>query len=124
MKLKELEFVFENCESGVVSCSDVHYFDVNGVAEKITCNIFGDVMNFKHCEKFLALVNKDIMVETLDGKQMTFLERLQYRDLACIVVHCDEGSDTYYVPWEGDSDYVNDAVHINVYDDRIEITVG
>ena len=136
MKLKHIEFTFENCDMiridgehiGVFLVDDIstsirrlgcNSIDKMDVAKTIAIEIFKDAN--KERDQFGQTQNEDF-------KQMTFDRFMEYNDITNIQFELieDNGNDTktshaeyydYYVDWTGDSEYTNGAQKTCIGDD-------
>lgn len=126
-KLKNITFIFENCDSITIDGKYVGYFlvdDLKTSFERIACNCISKTEN---AGTFAIEIHKDAnkeryqfnMTNCKDVKQMTF-NRFLCSDITAIqfileedyvednkIPRADEYS--YYVCWTGDSDYYNES---------------
>jgi hypothetical protein len=129
MRLKYIEFDFENCDSIRIDGKYVGNFlveDIRTVIRRTACNSV-DRMDVAHT--FAIEIHKDANVERYafgqdgneDFKEMTFDRFDEYGDITSVHfvleekvsskdgVTLTEDSYDYYVDWTGECDYINDS---------------
>lgn len=125
MKLKEITFIFENCEDITIDGKYVGYFlveDIRTSIERIACNAINKI-DVAHT--FAIEIHKDANKERypfgLKGhKELTFDRFVAYDDITSIQFelvedYVEDGREpitehyNYYVHWTGESDQENDS---------------
>ena len=128
MKLKYIEFVFENCDSIKIEGKYIGDFLVDNLEtsiKRIACN---SIKKMDVANTVVIEIHKDANKERYqfdqnhikNFKQMTFDRFKEYEDITCIQFeleedYVEEGQvprreyHDYYVDWTGDSEYTNNA---------------
>lgn len=125
MKLKEITFVFENCECITIDGKYIGDFlveDIRTSIKRIACNAINKI---DVVYTFAIEIHKDANKERCsfgckDDKELVFDRFNSYTDITRIEFelvddYVEEGQEQiveqycYYVDWVGDSDYINDA---------------
>ncbi|MDE7425727.1 MAG: hypothetical protein K2N51_18870 [Lachnospiraceae bacterium] len=131
MKLKYIEFVFENCDSIKIEGKYIGDFlvdDLEKSIKRIACNL---IEKIEVANTIAIEIHKDANKERYqfnqtqyeDFKQMTFDRLKEYADITSIQFeleedYVEEGQVlcreyyNYYVDWSGDSEYTNEAQKI------------
>lgn len=125
MKIKNIDFIFENCDVISIDGKYIGNFLVDDIftsIQRVACNSIEEI-TVTHT---IAIeIHKDANKERYefnqsqieDFKQMTFDRFTNYNDITAVEFTLEEvyeniGKDYkyhYYVDWVGDSDYTNDA---------------
>lgn len=111
--LKEVTFIFENCDSITIDGKYVGEFlvdDIKTSFERMACNYIGKC---ETANTFVIEIHKDANKERCalgveEWKQMTF-DRFGGCDIASIEFELEGKRYSYYVNWTGDDDCLNDA---------------
>ncbi|MEK4427740.1 hypothetical protein MHB54_00620 [Paenibacillus sp. FSL M7-0802] len=114
-KLKEFVFVLENCEAVTIESKYIGNFNVENIRSTIVKH-YNDISHYKICETFSIAINKEASkdyyvfgINDEEHKQSTF-KRLTYGDIVSIeIVYEDDIKEDFYVDWQGDSEYLNEA---------------
>lgn len=129
MKLKYIEFILENCDSIKIEGKYIGNFlveDIKTSIQRIACNA---INRMDTANTFVIEIHKDANKERYqfdqtqreDFKQMTFDRLTSSNDITSIEFELEEAYPSeqsaapcrehyhYYVKWEGESDYTNEA---------------
>lgn len=120
--LKEITFVFENCDYITIDGKYVGHFIVDDIKTsfaRMACNYIGKC---ESTDTFVIEIHKDANKERCElgieeYKQMTF-DRFKMGDITSIEFVLEEKKYQYYVNWVGYSDYVNDAQSTYISEDN------
>lgn len=133
MKLRNITFIFENCDSITIDGKYVGHFlvdDIKTSIERIACNAI-DRMDV--CHTFAIEIHKDANKEryAFDQthierfKEMTFDRFKEYGDITHIQfelydAYAEEGEEVrvehydYYIHWTGKSEYTNESQKVYI----------
>ena len=125
MKLKEITFILENCDSITIDGKYVGDFlveDIRTSVSRIACNAINK-MDIAYT--FAIEIHKDANKERypfgfIEDKELTFNRLVAYDDITSIDFkliedYVEEGQEPiiehyhYYIHWTGESDYVNES---------------
>jgi hypothetical protein len=123
-KIKEIEFVLENCECiklpaeyiDMVITSDIKKY-IHAQDTTFWYNYYTDYMLIKLLQK-----SKDFMSIRQEGSKISAWERLQHNDVTSVCFIFEDGTeDQIGVPWPKHSDWVNFNQNIKETDNLIII---
>lgn len=117
MKLKEITFVFENCDCITIDGKYIGDFlvdELNTSIQRIACN---SIEQMDGANVVVVEIHKDANKERYpfaqtnweDSKHMVFDRFVEYDDITSIEFKLDDKDYSYYVDWVGDDDYENEA---------------
>lgn len=129
MKLKNITFVLENCDSITIDGKYIGDFYVGDIKREIKRIASNAICEMNITNNFMIEIHKDANVKRCDffdvfsftdkeNSHMTFDRFLECNDITSIDFVLEEESNdfdypckaySYYVNWVGDSDYVNEA---------------
>lgn len=117
--LKEITFVFENCDYITIDGKYVGHFlvdDIKTSFERIACN---SISKMDVAETFVIEIHKDANKERypfgqLDGMvwanyKHSIFDRFMEYDITSIEFVLNEKEYSFYVTWNGDDDQMNDS---------------
>lgn len=114
MKIKSIEFIFENTESLHICGSHIGNLVIDDIKHSIKRVAVNSIMEFFTCQNFQIEINKaaDGHYVTIDNSisEYTKFERLtNFRDVVCVSLTCDDGTQKdFFVNWVDDGcDYKN-----------------
>ncbi|KAF6630583.1 hypothetical protein H6F38_14235 [Paenibacillus sp. EKM208P] len=114
-KLKEVTFGLENCEALSIKGEYIGNFGVENIKSSIRKH-YNNISHFNVCDTFSMAINRGAnkgyyAFDTKDEhyKQNTF-KRLTQGDIVSVdIIYDDDTKDEFYVHWEGENDYLNEA---------------
>lgn len=128
MKIKYIEFIFENCDSIKIEGKYIGYFLVDDLKTSIKRIAINSIKKMDSANIVAIEIHKDTNKERCafgqnhfeDFKEMTFDRFKKYGDITSIQFeleedYVEEGRSPrreyydYYVSWTGDNEYVNEA---------------
>lgn len=102
MEIKQIQLVFENCESIEIDRKYIGDLKIDNIKESICRVASNSISSFKTCKVFLLSVN-----HLADTKQ-SIKRLLQYNDITSVIVLFEDGSkDSFRVKWNYDDSQYN-----------------
>ena len=111
-KIKQLDIVFENCESCTLTPDMIYMCTLDRIYNNIGINCFqyrnGEIYDEIFCDQFMLVINqKGLQQKSGFGdfrNDDTLEERLKYRDITHIdLIYDDDTNDYISVHWEDDN---------------------
>jgi hypothetical protein len=127
-KVKNIDIVFENCESVALTPDMFCGLEIKGVTKEYCVNCFqyekGEVNEFKKCEYFGIRINQKGKKVQTSGSEMSLVKRVKLsNDITNIEINFTDGTSDYIsVPW-GEDEYNNSKQKTKFTEDEIEITI-
>ena len=129
-----IDLTFENCEgSGILTVGDMHDSDVNtmeisGITREIRTFAVNAVAEFINASSVTLLLNPSsngVKATLFDRREDLFDRIMKCPDIVDINVYYDDNSkETIYVPWGGDSEFMNAWQETKLTEDgKLEIII-
>ena len=123
-KIKQLDIVFENCESCTLMPDMIYMCALDKIYKNIGINCFqyrnGEIYDEIFCDQFMLVINqKGLQQKSGFGdfrNDDTLEERLKYRDITHIdLIYDDDTNDYISVHWEDDNNECTNKLQNNLY---------
>ncbi len=123
-KIKQLDIVFENCESCTLTPDMIYMCTLDRIYKNIGINCFqyrdGEIYDEIFCDQFMLVINqKGLQQKSGFGdfrNDDTLEERLKYRDITRIdLIYDDDTNDYISVHWEDDNNEYTNKLQNNLY---------
>ena len=123
-KIKQLDIVFENCESCTLMPDMIYMCALDKIYKNIGINCFqyrnGEIYDEIFCDQFMLVINqKGLQQKSGFGdfrNDDTLEERLKYRDITHIdLIYDDDTNDYISVHWEDDNNEYTNKLQNNLY---------
>ena len=123
-KIKQLDIVFENCESCTLTPHMIYMCALDRIYNNIGINCFqyrnGEIYDEIFCDQFMLVINqKGLQQKSGFGdfrNDDTLEERLKYRDITHIdLIYDDDTNDYISVHWEDDNNEYTNKLQNNLY---------
>lgn len=123
-KIKQLDIVFENCESCTLTPDMIYMCALDKIYKNIGINCFqyrnGEIYDEIFCDQFMLVINqKGLQQKSGFGdfrNDDTLEERLKYRDITHIdLIYDDNTNDYISVHWGDDNNEYTNKLQNNLY---------
>lgn len=123
-KIKQLDIVFENCESCTLTPDMIYMCTLDRIYNNIGINCFqyrnGEIYDEIFCDQFMLVINqKGLQQKSGFGdfrNDDTLEKRLKYRDITHIdLIYDDNTNDYISVHWEDDNNEYTNKLQNNLY---------
>ena len=123
-KIKQLDIVFENCESCTLTPDMIYMCTLDRIYNNIGINCFqyrnGEIYDEIFCDQFMLVINqKGLQQKSGFGdfrNDDTLEKRLKYRDITHIdLIYDDDTNDYISVHWEDDNNEYTNKLQNNLY---------
>lgn len=123
-KIKQLDIVFENCESCTLTPDMIYMCTLDRIYKNIGINCFqyrdGEIYDEIFCDQFMLVINqKGLQQKSGFGdfrNDDALEERLKYRDITHIdLIYDDDTNDYISVHWEDDNNEYTNKLQNNLY---------
>ena len=123
-KIKQLDIVFENCESCTLMPDMIYMCALDKIYKNIGINCFqyrnGEIYDEIFCDQFMLVINqKGLQQKSGFGdfrNDDTLEERLKYRDITHIdLIYDDNTNDYISVHWGDDNNEYTNKLQNNLY---------
>lgn len=104
MKIKSIEFIFENTESIVIDSSNIGLFEIDGIKESIGRTALNYISSDKSFNHLAIQLLEDAPYVSYFEEYKSMFERFKYNDITAVEVYYDNDDgesekkrDVYYV---------------------------
>lgn len=105
MKIKSIEFVFENTESIIIDSNNIGLFEISGIKENIGRSAMNYISSDKSFNHLAIQILEDAPYISCFEEYESMFERFKFNDITAVEVYYDnieatesnKKSDTYYV---------------------------
>lgn len=112
MKIKSIEFIFENTESIVIDSSNIGLFEIDGIKENIGRTALNYISSDKSFNHLAIQLLEDAPYVSYFEEYKSMFERFKYNDITAVEVYYDNDDDesekkhdVYYVENYKEDDY-------------------
>ena len=107
MKIKSIEFIFENTESIVIDSSNIGLFEIDGIKENIGRTALNYISSDKSFNHLAIQLLEDAPYVSYFEEYKSMFERFKYNDITAVEVYYDNDDD--------ESEKKHDAYYVENY---------
>lgn len=93
MKIKSIEFIFENTESIVIDSSNIGLFEIDGIKESIGRTALNYISSDKSFNHLAIQLLEDAPYVSYFEEYKSMFERFKYNDITAVEVYYDNDDD-------------------------------